>query len=517
MINTFTRNIGEGIQLVITTGIMASNRRRHARLIIACEVDGYMVSDPICKMELPAPKLLPQATRMAIVKINVDTSVVDKNITGFLFYVSNNDEGVELDRWKDLYPDYYYKNKVSTESGWSDSGTSPYNKTISIWVPCVAEPQNHSYIDDIGHMPLLLRSYITPRFISQGQRSQGSTIVLDDGDGRIRFSLLAPGPVHFDEKFPFASDDEQGRLLSVTLESRGRMLGHVVMDEQVHVFTPTELTIIDLHQHYTRMENVDCCSARSIVMTPYGIVWAGYEAIYLKPVGRGTVRILNPLWVNLYNGDLKDNSNNEIITKTHREAIKGTYDPYYQSVWFVINDKLYIYSFESQRWRVRDISVAGINDFFVDVTGKLAVVKDTEILLYPNTVGPARYLEHAAWTGQSGEGGIPTKISINMGNLYDLTENYILYDVLIDFKGYSSIQGESFNVDFYVNNSTTAIATKKFPINTRPVRRRLPRFGRIERLRMDIYLPETNLATFGEFTISQINFGIVKTEREGTR
>ena len=367
----------------------------------------------------------------------------------------------------------------------------------------------------LGHTPVFERTDIRPRFLKQSVRAQGGLIATDANNRELLLSVITPDNLHMDDKFARVSYNNAGWVMRYTLESRGEMLGIAILDERIHVFRPSEVEVIDVQSGHTRVTPIDCASGRSIIVTPFGLVWAGYNGIYIIEPGGGGFRVLNERWLNLYRNEVQYDAF-PVMTDELKESILTGYSDYDHTLWVTIGNMQFRYNFIHDKWLPRRIENRSISHYAIDERGKLLAGFEDDILLYPHR-GDNEHRDGVSFNGESYESGIETSFDINLGGLYDLTENYTLYSLLVDHEGRSVNGNGMVKLDIYINNSTVPLDTKWFPVDSRAIKRRLPRFGRIETMRLVFTFEEEEIDNINDFLISKISLGIVPIVRYGTR
>jgi hypothetical protein len=343
----FTRDIGDGIRIKVETDIISHSYRLVTRVYVTAVYD-YMESDPIFKITVD-PSNPASAVRMDF-RFEIDVDVVDKNITAFNIYVANIPEAVDgVVNWLDSAEDYKLKETVDATDSWSAGGTLDRYKDVT--VNCIADSSAVNLRDILGHEPVLQRERFMPRYITQSRRDQGAITVIDRDDRVLLLSAYSGAGVHEDEKFLDLSVDNQGNPLRVILNSRGELMGYEVLNGELLVFKKTELETFNFQGGGTALYSIDCVAKRSILKTPYGVVWAGRSAIYFLPSDGGGVRVLNENWKNLYDGTWEVSG----ITDEIREKIISGWDPVMHACLFHIDDTIYRYYFRDGVWDSRFI------------------------------------------------------------------------------------------------------------------------------------------------------------------
>lgn len=141
-----------------------------------------------------------------------------------------------------------------------------------------------------------------------------------------------------------------------------------------------------------------------------------------------------------------------------------------------------------------------IYDYYTHENGKLAMVTHNGIFAYPDT-------DHYDF----GDKEISVKLDTTWGNLYDLINQRVLYDIRIDYHG---VGDGVFEVALYINDELTPFHTLEYPVSYDGVMwRRLPARGRIKSLRTVVDVGED----VEEFEISRITIGLVKRANIGNR
>jgi hypothetical protein len=514
---TFTRDIGEGIKITLETGAISSDRTRHLRLAITVVYD-YMESDPILVLSDVAG---PGAAIRSEIDFFINPDLVDKRITAFNVWVSNNPEEItEISDWFNDYSTYFLAATLSTTNGdWAGSFPAPFTQGASLEVDGISDITQLNLLDALGHQPDLERSRVKPRYISRAQRRQGSVVVIDNGNRQLNLSSYSGLEVHEDENFVNNRTDIQGNPMIFPLEGRGDLLGVEVFEGTIYSFRETEVEPVDLYSGVIGLNQADFIAPKSLLVTPYGMFWAGRSGLYMLPLGGGGMRPINDSWKNLYDGSVRDELGNSTITHEMRKNCVVGYDPFNISVWFQL-DQTYRYHLVSEGiWSVRDAELA---DFFITTEdGKLVIGTDEGLFEYPQLSGDTRYLFEVSNDTLSHAGGVPFKMVLNLGSFYSITVRPVLFEVIIDYRGESLSGNGYFIMKFYANDSDTPFDTKKFYVDGKSSPRGVAARGQIEQLRIEIEIPDdvveevNNLEDVLNLDISRISLGYTSFARTG--
>lgn len=348
-----TRVIGEGITVKAVVGDSTDTKSVATQMIVTAVYD-YMESDPIYRITaIPSDGDDPHNPNLGNTPeieftLTVDSDTVDRRITAFNVYVANSLEELEdYSDWLISYSEFFLAKTVDTDSGWTGATAS---KEITFTLVGVGDVNKINLLDSLGRAPSFSRERVEPRYIVQSRRSQGSLVVIDEDDQTLRLSTYSGYGVHEDENFPNVSTDNLGNPQIIRLNARGTLMGIEILNEQILAFKQAELEVYDLQSGATRLLTADCIASKSILRTPFGVVWAGRSAIYLLPNDGSGIQVLNPNWKNLYDGTYDG------------EAIAGGdiiagYDPIEQAAWFTVQDKVYRYSFKYNVWNLREFNL----------------------------------------------------------------------------------------------------------------------------------------------------------------
>lgn len=141
-----------------------------------------------------------------------------------------------------------------------------------------------------------------------------------------------------------------------------------------------------------------------------------------------------------------------------------------------------------------------IRDYYTHEDGKLSIITDSGIFEYP----ALHYIDFDDTI-------IPVKTQANWGDLYNLVNQYVLYNLRIDYHGEGS---GTFKVRLYINDEETPFTELTFPIpHSGIMERRLQPRGRIRSLRLEI----DDVTTNDEFKISRISLGVAQRPNIGNR
>lgn len=384
---------------------------------------------------------------------------------------------------------------------------------------------------NLGHAIDKDRSILTPRYFAVGSRSQGSVVCVDQSDQMIRLSAYDGFGVHQDDNFPDVSVDNSGTRQKVQLIGHGELIGLSVVNDNVVAFKSKEIEVIDLQSGISRLIPADVLSRRSILSTPYGLVWAGESGIYIMRIDGSLPSLLNEDWVNFYDGRLTNGSGNQYITRANRSLVLSGYDPTYREAWFHIpcvqesgtssEFLCFRYSFERKSWNVRKLAIdvtAGSNSAvmaFGTKSGQLTLAYTSGILTYPNRTGAYPYQDKV--TSADGAGaGFETSQTLHIGSLYTILGHFIPEDILLDFTG-ASANSRKFDLKLYANKETSAFDSKTVAIDASMPRHGIEPRGPLERLRVEMGLPATNIGDFKNWLISTMALGVVQAPAVGNQ
>lgn len=544
------QDLGEGIRLkVVISEDTVTGKELWARMYItALYADGtgtaiYMESDPIAQIFAAAN--INKFARIALT-FKLDLALVNKNLIGFNCYIGYNDEiTLPAIQWIENPEDYILAATVKASSaGWVVDSTKQFSHTIAVdlfsYVLVTGSGTfGQPSIDASLARPIRLnRTYKRPRYISKASRTQGSTVVIDMDDRTLLCSLYDGAGTHEDENFSDITTDNDANRQKINLIGRGELMGLSLMNDNVIALRTSEVEIYDLQSGTQRIIGADVLSKKSILslQTPHGLIWAGGSGIYFMPADGSQVILLNKSWQNFYNGDLKLVDNvTSFVTSAYRAAVLTGFDDFYQEVWCQLKCNKegggteylqFRYSFQTHIWTVRELNIgtAAPAVFFssTPVDKTFVIGYSAGILKYPNQNGLFRYQDDCTVNGSAepytlttASKGIPTKMLLNIGSLYSLDPNAVIWSVIADAVTDGEV-GSAWYMKFYANRITTNFSSKTFPVGAKPIERRLPARGEIEVLRVEIGLDTSNQLNMRQLDLSTIVLNFIMQPRIGT-
>jgi hypothetical protein len=370
------------------------------------------------------------------------------------------------------------------------------------------------------------RTLLLPQFLVTSARNQAAVQVVAKDDSTLRLTCYNGSGVHEDDNLPDITADSNSNIQYIALNGRGYMQGLAISRDTIYVFRNTEAEAFDLQSGSQQLFNIDFLAKDSLVKSPYGLTWAGRGGLYWMPEGGGAIKLLNPKWVNKYNGSLMtDDGTTQYITDAYRTAIISGYNPYNRSVVFHYqvtkkdsSGSEYMtaeYEFESDRWSFKKLGGSTVAKYFAQTTkigsadaAKLIIGYTGGILYYPNITGSFPYTDLETAANTTGV-GYETDVTINIKDLYNQVENANLQCFMIDCNG-SSIDGTAiYVVEFFANDEITAFDTQYVSVDKLGEFRNIDARGNISSLRIKISLPTgaSALANTKKWDISRLVLG----------
>jgi hypothetical protein len=296
------------------------------------------------------------------------------------------------------------------------------------------------------------------------------------------------------------------------------------MNSNIYVFRSSELEIVDLYSGINQIVPIDFLGDKTIIKTPIGILFGGISHIYIVPSDGSAIKPFNEQWANLYNGDLLNDFDKQYVTSVYRQAMNIGYDENYNEIWFQIkvnadsgiNDTEYLmfrYSIISNKWNaVRKLNIGNlpVKYFANSKENYFNLGFEDGILLYPNREGNYSYEDNVLLASPYTQGtGIETSVTINLGKLYSLATNSVLYDIFIDFNAVGDVNSK-FKVAFYYNDIETPFETMNFLINKKmSFPRKLKQRGQINKCKIKIYIDDADLTKIKLFELRKIQIGYI--------
>lgn len=389
---------------------------------------------------------------------------------------------------------------------------------------------------NIGHEVDTNRSVMSPRFGVSASRGGGGVMVVDQSDSILRMSNYNGDGVHEEDNFADVTLDNVNLRQKIFLQARGELIGLGVANNNVLAFKRTEIEIINLISNVQQIIPVDCIARKSIISTPDGVFWAGKAGIFFFPADGSGIRIVNPLWKNLYDGTLRtDAGTSPRITEANRKLIVGGYNPVYRDVWFYLptldpdgtsRNLCYRYFLDYGQWRAREFNIGSDStvQFFTtrkDNTFTVGYGHSTSangLLEYPTGTSSLFWEDDVTAADATASKGIPTRLVMNIGELYNSAPNSFIHDIYVDAVGeMKSGTTGYYTIEFYANGEANAFDTKTHRFDQPPLRRKVTARGGIDELKLALSLPSTSLSDFKRWDISNITASFNQKEKLGTR
>lgn len=542
--------IGEGLKLKFSYDQEADGTNQYAlrmygTMLYAGAVgeDIHQESDPIFHLSLrPAA---PNSWARPIITVYINPALINKNFVGIRFYMAvNNINDLALTEWIDDPSDYLYSYDLLTTSlGWAIDTADEYAYSNEVDEFKLADRERiitsgpTNIFDQLNHPIDVNRAYQTPRYATKAGRSQGSVIVWDEGDRKIRMSSYDGDDNHQEDNFPDVTTDNVGQRQQTELTGHGELLGLASMRGVIYAFKSTELETYDLQSTIRDLVPCDFYAKKSLMGVgvadnPNGLLWSGNSGIWYLPIGGGRPVMVSAKISNLFDGSkmVDHDGVTPYMTDAYRQGILCGYDQTYREAWIQmqINKKSTVgseylcfrYNFDVAKFYVRELNITGSRAAFF--YGKpddhsFTIGTPTMILRYPYRValGAASiYEDEVTSAGLTASKGIPTKIRINIGSLYGLQASFVPWDLLIDYIA-SVTNSRAADIVVYANG--IAVDTKTIALDTlKPPPMMIEPIGQTESLEIEISLPAANLVDFKKLEIRQIDVRYLSQRRIGT-
>lgn len=376
------------------------------------------------------------------------------------------------------------------------------------------------------------RGYLSPRYITKASRSQESIVVIDDGDRTLRLTSYDGYGVHQDDNFPDSALDNNNKKHLITLQGDGRIMGLSMTNQDVVVIRPTQIEIVDIISGITRVYQSDCIAKDSIAEigidgAHLGVAWAGAAGIYFLGSDGSGQKIINQAWKNFYDGTLTiPGTTTPYMSDAQRVQTIIGYDPKYTEILVHVTCTpeagsgteylTFRQNIQTKKWNVRQFNIgtslshatAAVKKFVVDTDGYLTIVSNDGIVKYPNldrTLLP--YQDDVASNGTTANKGIPTSLKISFGQLYNLFQNFVLWEYQMDYTATVSSSATA-TIGFYPDNVTTAFTTHTQKLDEAMKRSKVAPMGQIKSLQMAISLDGT-LTNYTNLEIHRIELGVI--------
>ena len=377
------------------------------------------------------------------------------------------------------------------------------------------------------------RSLIAPRYLVQSARNQAAIIVAVKDDTTLRMTCYDGAGVHEDDNYPDITSDSNNNRQLLPLNGRGIVQGESISRDTIYIFHPTEAETFDLQQGSQQLFDIDFLCKDSLVKSPYGLTWAGRAGLYCLPESGSSIRIINPLWINKYDGTLMtDDGVTPFITDAYRAGIISGYDPFSKSVWFQYQMTIKAggtteyecaeYYFETDKWSFKKIGGSTLIKYFSSTTklggtssAKLLIGYSSGILQYPNMIGNFPYQDLVTSADASSSTGYETDVTINVRDLYDQVQESNLVCFMVEHNGASITGSGIYSIEFYANQEVNPFDTQYISIDRPGEFRYIDARGNIDSLRIRGSLLATTLSDYKKFDVSRIVLGFKKNVRQG--
>jgi hypothetical protein len=332
-----------------------------------------------------------------------------------------------------------------------------------------------------------------------------------------------------DDSFPDVSVDNTNSRQRVLLNGSGSLEGIIVMRDIIHAMKFTEDERYDLQSGIQEVFPVDFYSRDSLAgigdkHNPAGVVYAGVGGLYYLPASSGASIILNPLWLNLYNGQLLiDDESKEYIDDTMRTKVLAGYDRFNQAVWIQIQKNKdavdgggteylnYVAYFENNAagFYIRELNLSSqkVEYFTSRNDGTFTIGYKYGLLGYPNLISSSKshaYEDEVNYLGVSMGRGIPTRLRFNVGEVFGLSEQTALWSMLLEHKSHSANAAGKITVNFYANGSSVPFTAHRFIADERFRERVLKSIGQVKQLQVEIVVPASETLNVTLLELSQI-------------
>jgi len=476
-------------------------------------------------------------------------ALMNKNVKAINLYASTANDTVYTAGWADESSGYYLLSSLQVQtmtseesalSSWKQQNlaykqksyfgfftSSSYYHASSLEIQNAIDGGAITLNTALNHAVDKNRSYPTPIHITKGTRDQGSIIVINEGDTKLHTSLYDGYGNHQDSNFPNVALDNNGNKLLIEMLGSSELLGLEILYDTIFAFRNNLIETYDLQGVPKRTYLADIASRKSIVATPYGIVYAGKSAIFIVPSDGSEIQVLNEGYESYYGGDDYVTGSTQYITDAYRAAIIGGYDETYKEVWMLIQvntatSSEYInfrYSFGLKKWVERRLNTSDTIKYFTkrQIDGTFTIGLTKGLLKYPNRIGSYQWQDDVRINGASTEisqsKAIPFAFTLNIARFNNQIRENVLHGFVLDFTGSSSNNGGLAIVEFYANDEEEPFDTHYVRVDERMDYRMIKRRGNIQRLSIAVSLPDDS--TFEKFDLSKITLGFVSGTKLG--
>lgn len=473
-------------------------------------------------------------------------ALMNKNVEAINLYAAINPSALEPTDWTDSQSEYVLISSLriqtltdTTNQLWKQQNlayreksyfgyfSSTYNHLAGLDVQNAIDGGQINLNDALNHAVDKNRSYPTPTFATKGTREQGSIVAINEGNTKLHLSLYDGYGVHQDDNFPDVAVDNNGNKMLIEMFGNSELLGLEILYDTIFAFRSNLIETFDLQGVAKRTYLADIVSARSIVATPYGVVFAGKAAIYLIPSDGGEIRVLNELWNNYYGGNEYVTGSTQYITDAYRSAIISGYDDTYReaNVLIQVNTAtsseyiLHRFSFEDQKWKQRKLNTTDLIKYFTkrQNDGTFTIGLSKGLLKYPNRIGSYQWEDDVRvdYPGNeiSQSKAVPFTFTLNIARFNNQILENVLHGFIVNLAGESTGSWGLMKVEFFANRETVAFDTQYLRVDQKMDYRMIERRGNIENLKIKFTMPDSSI--FKKFDVSKITLGFISGTKLG--
>lgn len=407
------------------------------KVAVTCIYNGYQESDPVMRAYIGAAGVA--SGGQFVFRLNF--AKMNKSITGLKVYSARvlQSDFPNFSDWPETADSYTLLFEIPfdspvhplvNEAAAVDWVLDPVTQFIYLFPdPNSAYVVRSTSIDQLSHTSTLKahlgretqdrREYLKPIYMARATRLQSGVVLVDQDDRTLRASHVKTG-VREEGNFPNVGHDAVGNLLTFATAAGGEIMGLDVEGDTVGVLRQDELQVYDLQSSLLRTSlKIDCTSRRSVARTPAGLSYGGSRGISLLSADGTGVRMLNPRWLNFYDGSLKNQLGLPFITEEARRNTVSGFDYSFHEILVACDVAtedgegteriVFRYGVLTGKWNVREIMAAptvvgipvpgiGEDPFTFEITAQTSTTMTMEWANIPGEWDVEKFLiYHKGW------------------------------------------------------------------------------------------------------------------------
>jgi len=188
------------------------------------------------------------------------------------------------------------------------------------------------------------------RYQTKTAIGERTMVVIDESDDVLRLCLFDAEGLMNDHNFPNRTKDNASNPLKLFLGGRGELLGIVGQLGNIYAFKRSAIEIIQASTTASNIISADVAAKKSIIITKFGIVYAGKFGIYVLPSHGGLFETLTTSIRNEY----------VALSDTDKEAIIATECEDIGVIMFSMPSICYVYHVGMAVWWKRKFALSPV-------------------------------------------------------------------------------------------------------------------------------------------------------------